>query len=309
MFSKRCDGRKLTNGVDPFTRFVPLIMTKRNDAMVMSTQYIDCDKINKYINDRRKEGVQMSHMAVLIAAILRTYAEFPMLNRFVINKTLYARTDFVCTFIAVQNSDIENYMETDVKLHFDLTDTIDTVQKRMDAGIEEARKDAENSGTVKFANAILKIPLLPRIIVGILKWLDAWGVLSKDLIDISPFHSSLFITNMASLKMGYVYHHIYNFGNTSIFVGLGKREQQLKMGSDGNVTVKNVYPLGITVDERIAPGAQFAQAFQTMVKYINNPVILETPPEKVNYDVGMKPYTIDEKYKLEKKNGNSVKAD
>lgn len=40
-------------------------------------------------------------------------------------------------------------------------------------------------------------------------------------MDALPFHTSLFVTNMASIGMTRVYHHIYNFGDTTMFLSLG----------------------------------------------------------------------------------------
>ena len=54
MFGIRPDGRELKKGVDPITRFTPLVMRQRSDAQVMCTEYIDADKINDYIKKRKK---------------------------------------------------------------------------------------------------------------------------------------------------------------------------------------------------------------------------------------------------------------
>ena len=55
-------------------------------------------------------------------------------------------------------------------------------------------------------------------------WMDKHGILPKGIIEASPFHTSLFLTNLKSIKMETVYHHIYNFGTTGIFVSMGKEK-------------------------------------------------------------------------------------
>ena len=296
MFGIRPDGRELKKGVDPITRFTPLIMRQRCDAQVMTTEYIDAEKLNEYIRKRKKDGVKLSHMTVIIAAILRTAAQYPMMNRYVVNGKLYSRNEYTVSFVAVKSKDLDTYDETTTKTFFDYYDTVDTVQKRIDKTIEEARDAASSTAVVNFANGILSIPVLPRLILDILMFMDRIGILPKKILDISPFHTSLFITNMASLKMNDVFHHIYNFGTTSIFVGMGKRRPQLHKSIDGTLSAKWVYPVGVVVDERIMPGAQFAKCFQTMIRYMNNPELLEAPPEEIVYDIGIKPYRLKPSY-------------
>lgn len=47
-------------------------------------------------------------------------------------------------------------------------------------------------------------------------------MLPRKLIDLSPFHTSLFITNLASINTSFIYHHCYEFGTTSVFLCMGK---------------------------------------------------------------------------------------
>ena len=123
------------------------------------------------------------------------------------------------------------------------------------------RKASESNVTDKLCNLLLSVPFLPGTAVGFIRWLDKWGLLPKWIIDASPFHTSMFITNMASIRMGYVYHHIYDFGTTSVFISMGQKEAQVKLDKENNPVVKNVMPLGVVIDERICSGAEFSLAF------------------------------------------------
>ena len=67
------------------------IMDKRIDSMNMTTIDIAYEPMQAYINKKRKEGINISHMALIIAAYLRTMAEYPELNRFIVNKKVYTR--------------------------------------------------------------------------------------------------------------------------------------------------------------------------------------------------------------------------
>ena len=60
-------------------------------------------------------------------------------------------------------------------------------------------------------------------VVKFLKFLDKHGIMPKAVIKASPFHTSVFLTNVGSLGIDSIYHHIYNFGTTSLFFSMGRR--------------------------------------------------------------------------------------
>mgnify|MGYP003296486387 CR=1 FL=1 len=95
----RADGKKI-KVTDPEYAIVPHIMVQRNDALNMIELDIPAQPIQDYINKVRKEGHRISHLAVFIAAYVRVVGEFPMLNRFIVNKRVYARNDIqICMTI------------------------------------------------------------------------------------------------------------------------------------------------------------------------------------------------------------------
>ena len=59
------------------------------------------------------------------------------------------------------------------------------------------------------------------IAIGALRWADRHNLLPKALIKASPFHASLLISNLASIRTNHIYHHIYEFGTTSIAITMG----------------------------------------------------------------------------------------
>ena len=103
---------------------------------------------------------------------------------------------------------------------------------------------------------------------------------------VSPFHTSMFITNNASIGLMRVYHHIYNFGDTSMFISMGTPQRGYSVDAGGNVVRKCTLPIGVTVDERVCGGAVYAKLFAVMKNCLRHPEQLETPPEKVFYNKG-----------------------
>ena len=111
-------------------------------------------------------------------------------------------------------------------------------------------------------------------------------VQDKALLDELPFHTSMYVTNMASIGMTRVYHHIYNFGNTSLFFSMGTPQRSNQPDMKGEISRKCILPIGITADERVCSGAIYAKLFAVMKHCLTNPYELEQPPEKVYYNEG-----------------------
>jgi hypothetical protein len=111
--------------------------------------------------------------------------------------------------------------------------------------------------------------------MAILKGMDKYNLLPKAIVDLSPFHTSLFFTYLKSIKLDYIYHHLYDFGTTSIFVALGKTKRMPAVENDA-VVIKTCCEIGYTLDERICDGLYFSNSMKLFEKYLDNPYLLET---------------------------------
>ncbi len=280
----RADGKKLRN-IDPMHKVGAYIMNRRTDAMNMVTQDIPLEPMQKYLNEKRKEGKNLSHMSLFLAAYLRTVSEYPELNRFVVNRQTYAHNDFNVSMVVLKAG--EDFEGTTSKVKLELTDTVFEVNEKMERYINENRNSPENNGTEKLIKILLSVPGVLTLGVGLFRWMDKHGLLPKALIDVSPFHNSLFISNLASIRTSHIYHHCYEFGTTSVFITFGTpREVARRVG--GEIVFEKCMPIGVVMDERITAGSYFAQAFRRIKYYLKNPHLLETPPEKVEIDPALK---------------------
>lgn len=276
----RADGRRIKS-LDPLFQIIPHIMTKRYDSQVSGETEVNYTKIKKYINQKRKDGVNLSFMSIFIAAYLRMITHMPEINRFIMNRKIYARNEFWVSFVVLKKGDVkEDKIETVVKLKFDYNETLYDVAAKMFDAIENNRKTEAENMVDKLAKFFMGIPLLSRTVIDFVKFCDKIGLLPKKLIDGIPFHTSLFITNMASINSGSVYHHTYDFGTTSVFISIGKPRKNTKPSGETFTTI----PLGIVADERICAGVTFAKAYGYLTKYLAHPELLEQPPAEIRQD-------------------------
>ena len=272
--------------MDPIVQLTPYLMPMRCDAQVFLDHSVEFEPLMRYIAAKSREGVKITFMEILIAAFVRGVSQVPEANRFVMNKQLFNRNELTVAFTILMDTQDGSFEENAVKIFFDPSDTIYDVSCRVKQTIEANRKPETPSAVVKLAGFLMKVPLLPNLVVGLVRLLDRYGLCPKWFLDIVPFHTSMFITNMASIGMHRVYHHIYNFGNTSLFFSIGAPERSYGVDAEGKVTRKRTLPIGITADERVCGGAVYALLFAAINKHLKSPELLELPPESVKYNEG-----------------------
>ena len=282
MFGFRPDGRRTPN-IEPIVRITPYLMPTRVDSMVFLQHEVDFEMLTRYIADQAARGEKITYMQIIIAAFVRSVSQHPEINRYIMNKQFYSRNNCTVSFSMLKDPRDADKGETVVKIKFDPTDTIYDVRDRMNAVIENNRGEEKKNFADKLASAVLLMPGIPTLIVALVKLLDRYGLMPGSFLDSLPFHTSLFITNNASIGLHHVNHHIYNFGSTSLFFGMGTVEKKAVV-EKGQARMKRFLPIGITADERVSSGAHFARFFTTINRCLNDPSILETPPESVKYD-------------------------
>ena len=276
----RKDGRKIKT-IDPMYKLISHIMVERCDSMNMIELTVQQDPIRKYIRRKKDEGYTFSHLAVVLAAYIRTIADYPFLNRFVVNKTLYARNEVAIGMVVLKPGETEGTMN---KMYFKPDMTIYQVQEVLDDYINTNRGAGKTNSTDKLMATLLSIPGLARVGVNFIKWMDKHGWLPKSVIDASPFHCTMTITNLASIGTNYIFHHVYNFGTTSMIMAMGNpRDDPVKR--HGEIVFDKVIPIGLVMDERIAEGVQFAMACRKLQSILQNPEVLEQPPAEVKEDI------------------------
>ena len=282
MFGFRPDGRRTPN-IEPIVRITPYLMPTRVDSMVFLQHEVDFEMLTRYIADQAAKGEKITYMQIIIAAFVRSVSQHPEINRYIMNKQYYSRNNCTVSFTMLKDPRDADKGETVVKIKFDPTDTIYDVRDRMITVIENNRGEEKKNFADKLASGVLLVPGLTTLIVALVKLMDRYGLMPGSFLDSLPFHTSLFITNNASIGLHHVNHHIYNFGSTSLFFGMDTVEKKAVV-EKGQTRMKRFLPIGITADERVSSGAHFARFFTTINRCLNDPSILETPPESVRYD-------------------------
>ena len=283
MFGRRPDGRRI-RGIDPIMRITPYIMPMRCDAQVFLKYRADLEVLLDYIRRQRLEkNEQMTYMQIFVAAYVRAISRNPQVNRFIMNKQLFARNNCSCAFTILKNPQDIDKGEAVVKIKFDLTDTIYDVRDRMEIAIAANRIDQPPGFIEKLLGALFTVPGLATAAVALVRVLDRYGLAPAVLMEELPFYVGMYITNTASIQLQDVNHHLYNWGNVGLFVGMGLEERSAVV-ENGNTRMKRFLPIGVTIDERVCSGAHYARFMKDIRRYMRHPELLELPPDEVCFD-------------------------
>lgn len=279
MFGKRTDGRRLKR-ISPFFLLMPHIMKRRSDSQVFYSQEISLAPLDEYIAKKEAEGIKVSYMSIIYASLVRIVAEKPLLNRFVMNGRVYARNSIDIS-LAIKKGLSETAEETTLKLHFNGSENIFDIKDRLEKVILENKEATAENSTDKMAKALAYVPSwFIKLFVNFVMFLDRHDLLPKAIIELSPFHTTAFLTNVGSLGIDSIYHHLYDFGTTGVFLAMGKKKKSL-VSVDDNLEEEKIISLRWVLDERICDGYYYANALKLFNKYMKKPELLETNIEPV----------------------------
>lgn len=282
----RSDGYRVRS-LSPMSYVVPFIMKTRNDACNLFRDSVEMGRIDNYIRKKRKEdglaGFGFTH--VILTAYARMISQKPALNRFCSGQRIYQREDITVSMMVKKSMEL-NAQESAVKIFLEPTDTAEDVYRKLNSAVEVARQEGDSNFFDKVARCISYMPtLIFRAFIALASFLDYFGLLPKFLLNVSPFHCSLFISNLGSLGISPIYHHLYNFGNCPLFITFGAKRTELEAQKDGDLEKHKYVDYTVVCDERITDGHYYASAFKYFDWLLRHPDELDHPPEEVIPDV------------------------
>ena len=281
----RKDGRLLRT-LNPYSKFVPFIMPERVDRLVGYEESFEVSEVDRRLRRLRVEGSKgIGILHFLIACHVRAASMLPGVNRFIAGRRIYANND-ISVVMTVKHSMSVDATETSIKVHFQPTDTIFDIYRKMNEKIEEVKAAEKDNSTEELAGVFAKFPrFILRFVIAVLRAMDYYGLIPEALEEASPFHGSMIITDLGSLRIGPVYHHIYNFGTLPVFIAFGAKYHKYEITKKRELEEKKYIDTKMVVDEGIVDGHYYSQLLQAYRYMFQHPEILETPPTKVVEDI------------------------
>ncbi len=282
----RYDGWRVRN-VDPVFGIVPYLLRTRIDSQNFFEENIPIERIERFIREHKTDLPDLTMMHVIIAAMVRLISQRPYLNRFVVWNKIFAHNDISLSLI-IKRGLSDKGEETLVKPTFEPTDALQDVVRKMTAVLRENTQEGAKNSSDAVAGALNRLPsFCMRVIAWFLHNLDKIGMLPKSIHKASPWHCSMFLTNLGSLGIGPIYHHLYEFGTCSVFVAMGNKVSMYSAGPAGEKEMRRFIGLKFVSDERICDGHYYAVSMKMLRKLMANPEALLLPPKQVVIDDGV----------------------
>lgn len=272
----------LVRDIDSMHAIMPYMLPNRADNEAFLTETLDMTKVIEYVAEKNANSPEFKYtfFHFITAAIAKTIVLRPKMNRFYAGHRLYDRKDIILSF-TVKKQFSDNSEEALAMIKIDPESDvppIEQVYEQVKKIVYNVRKENKTDATTQKMDVLLKLPRpILRCAVGFLRWLEYHGKYPKSLMRADPYYSTVFISNLGSIKMSADYHHLTNWGTNSIFAIIGEMKSMPFYNEDGSVTVKKGLTMSMTIDERIADGFYFANSIKILRKFFDNPALIDEP--------------------------------
>jgi len=272
----RGDGT-LVKRIHPYRRIMFYLMPTRDEALVYYENFIPADAMLAYLE--RLQGQREANIThMVLGAVAFGFFRNPRLNRFIVGNRLYQRRGVFVSFTAKRKKlDAEAKLAV-IKMQLREDETFPELCQRINEKI-----GVERSDTVTYTDKELGFfTSLPRPIlsagVRIFKGLDYYNLLPKSFIENDVLYSSALVTNFGSIGMDAAFHHLMEWGNNPLFIGVGKVAER-PVARDGKVFAERSLHIRWAFDERVDDGLTTRAGVEAVAYALQHPEEVFGPPE------------------------------
>ena len=263
-----------------------IIYPHRADNEAYIAERIDLEPIKAYLAKKNVEGIEFKYtfFHVIVAALVKTITLRPKLNRFYANENYYQRNKVTAGFI-IKKEFSDGSEEAVALLDAAPTDTVDTVHEEIRRRVYATRHEQKLNTTDNSMDILNKLPRwFVKFFIWLMRQLDRHGIVPKAIIEADPYYASVILSNLGSIKLRSGYHHLTNWGTTSLFVVVGEMKERIFRNENGEDEYRNSVDLGLTIDERLADGYYYSKSIRLLKHLLEHPELLDRPiSEPVDY--------------------------
>jgi hypothetical protein len=252
-------------------RFMPFLMRRRNESLVWFEQDVAVDPALAFADAfSRAHDVRLTFFQLVLRSIARVLDEFPRLNRYVVGRRLYQRTDVAISFSGKEafENDAPLYVRKRV---FDRHESLEALARSLGDSVQGGRAGQRTQSDHEMAI----LSRMPRLaidgVVMLGRVLDYFNLLPARMLREDPLYASAFVANLGSVGIAGAYHHLYEYGTIPIFVVVGAYRNLVVVEDDGRLATRRVSTLKYTYDERVEDGFYCARALSRMKDLLERP--------------------------------------
>ena len=285
-FGDRRDAALLRD-TDALHFIMGIIYPHRADNEAYIAERVNLEPIKAYLAKKNVEGIPFKYtfFHVILTALVKTVTLRPKLNRFYANENYYQRNKVTAGFV-IKKEFSDGSEEAMALLEARPDATIDTIHEEIRQRVQATRNEQKMNTTDNSMDILNKLPrFLSKAAIRFIRWLDRHGWCPDFLIGADPNSSSVFLSNLGSIKLRSGYHHLTNWGTCSLFCVIGEKKWTPLYDQNGLVEMRETVDLGLTVDERIADGYYYSKSIRLFKYLLEHPELLEQPLNtEVEYD-------------------------
>ena len=258
---------------------MPYVMPNRCANEALLSQDFDITEIDRYVKARNEENPSFKYtwFHIICAALVKTIILRPKLNYFISGYRLYERKGIEVAF-TVKRKFEDNSEEALARFIVDRDggNLIEQVHSFVESFVTKVRKHNRTEGITNKFNFYQALPRpFFRFFVWILRRMEYHGIYPESLKKDDPCYSTVYVTNLGSIKMSADYHHVFEWGTNSFFVVMNEMKTIPFYNEDGTFEMKPSIRLCFTIDERIADGFYFAKSIKYFNYLLQHPELLE----------------------------------
>mgnify|MGYP004559572321 FL=1 len=285
-FGDRRDATLLRD-TDALHFIMGIIYPNRADNEAYIAERVNLEPIKAYLAKKNVEGIPFKYtfFHVILTALVKTVTLRPKLNRFYANENYYQRNKITAGFV-IKKEFSDGSEEAMALLEAKPDATIDTIHEEIRQRVQATRNEQKMNTTDNSMDILNKLPrFLSKAAIRFIRWLDRHGWCPDFLIGDDPNYSSVFLSNLGSIRLRSGYHHLTNWGTSSLFCIIGEKKWTPLYDQNGLVEMRETVDLGLTVDERIADGYYYSKSIRLFKYLLEHPELLEQPLNtEVEYD-------------------------
>lgn len=264
--------------VDSMHFIMPFMYPDRCDNQAFFTFKIDLTNLNAYLEKKNADNPDYKYnmFQCVVAAALKTIFLRSKLSIFIHNRKMYRRNEVSAAF-TVKQEFADNGGEVLAFLHAKPEWTIDDVHNEIHRQLLKLKTKGYADESTSIIDKLNKAPKwITRPLIGGICRLEKIGLIPPAMVETDPYHSSIVLANLGSIGLPNGYHHLTNWGTTSMFLLIGTIGR-LPFYENDSVTFRDGVEIGFTVDERIADGFYFARSIKMLQLFLEQPELLERP--------------------------------
>lgn len=269
---RRSDGDVIPN-LPLVRRIMPYLMRTRNESVVYHDAVYAVAPAKQWLaafNEGRPGAPPATLFHMYLWACARALHERPGLNRFVSGGHVYQRKTVQLSFAAKRAFKDDAPIAT-VKVEFPRGESFAACVDRLSTSIKEGRSDKERPVDKELKLTFMMPSFLIALGVRLLRFLDRYNLMPAAMMDPDPMFASLFAANLGSVGIDDVTHHLYEYGNVSLFGAMGKSGPQVFVGEDGQPAVREAVKVRWSFDERINDGFYCAASLGLVREVLEDP--------------------------------------